>query len=146
VVSGQTDATKREYEHFARMMGIYGYGWEPIKVHTDDGYTLTMMHVTGKNSYAEDGTVTTTPGNNTHGPILIQSSMGTSPDQWLDYYFMADPTKNAVPLHLYDDGFDVYFSFSRGTVPSRVHDIYSAMDAEFWDFSWYELGMYDTKA
>ena len=127
-------------------MGIYGYAWEPIKVHTEDGYTLTMMHVLGKNTYAPDGSVTTYEGTRTQGPILIQSSMGTSPDQWLDYYFMEDPTKNAVPLHLYDDGFDVFFSFSRGTEPSRVHDTYSAMDEKFWDFTWYELGMYDTKA
>jgi len=51
-----------------------------------------------------------------------------------------------MPLRLYEDGFDIYFSFSRGTEPSREHDKYTVWDKEFWDWSWYELGKYDTMA
>jgi len=47
---------------------------------------------------------------------------------------------------LYDDGFDVYFSFSRGTEASRENDNYTPYDAEFWNWTWYELGALDTKA
>jgi len=103
-------------------MGIYGYSWEPIKVVTDDGYTLSMMHVTGKNVVNDNGTITSVPGSNTNGPLLVQSALGTPPDRWLTYYFGENPTQNALFLRMYDDGFDIFFSFSRGTPASRVHD------------------------
>jgi hypothetical protein len=100
-------------------MGIYGFGWEPIKVHTEDGFTLTMMHVTGKYYQDENDEWILKPNEGENGPLLVQSSLGTAPDMWLLYYFFGNPTKDAMPLRLYDDGFDVYFSFSRGTEPSR---------------------------
>ena len=36
------------YPEFSQIMGIYNYTWEPIEVTTEDGYTLTMMRVTGR--------------------------------------------------------------------------------------------------
>jgi len=29
-------------------MAVYNYEWEPFEVHTDDGFTLTLMHVKNK--------------------------------------------------------------------------------------------------
>ena len=49
-------------------------------------------------------------------------------------------------LYLYDQGFDVYISNSRGSIYSRKHDTYEPTSEEFWDFSWLELGTGDTKA
>ena len=42
------------YVRFASVMEKHGYAWEAVKVHTEDGYTLTTFHVTGK--VAPDGT------------------------------------------------------------------------------------------
>ena len=28
-------------------MDQYGFTWDPVKVHTDDGFILTTFHVTG---------------------------------------------------------------------------------------------------
>ena len=43
-----TDEEKAKYPHFELQMGIYQYDWEPFEVTTDDGYILTLMHVTNK--------------------------------------------------------------------------------------------------
>jgi len=40
-------------------------------------------------------------------------------DVWLGMYFGDDPTKDAMPLQMYKDGYDVYLSLSRGTGESR---------------------------
>ena len=42
-----------EYQDFAAVMDKHRYLWEAVKVKTEDGYTLTTFHVTGK--IMEDG-------------------------------------------------------------------------------------------
>jgi hypothetical protein len=44
------------------------------------------------------------------------------PAYWLEYYFMTDPTKTALHLRFVEDGFNVWFSYSRGTEYSQTHD------------------------
>jgi lysosomal acid lipase/cholesteryl ester hydrolase len=127
-------------------MGIYGYTWEPQQVLTEDGWHLTMMKVTGKNTKNADDTWAWTPSSGENGGLLIQPPMGSTPDMWLSGYFFTNPLNNALLLKFVDDGFDVYFSYSRGTPPSSVNDYYTADQDEYWDFSWYDMGMYDTKA
>ena len=48
--------------------------WESIKLHTDDGYTLTMFHITG----TENG-----PINVTKPAVIMQHGMGGSGEGWL---------------------------------------------------------------
>ena len=57
-------------------MGVYGYDWEPFKIITDDGYTLTLMHVT--NRLGQESSVD--PSLN---PILYVPALGSNPDTWL---------------------------------------------------------------
>ena len=55
------------YVTFSSVMTKHGYTWEAVKVPTEDGYTLTTFHVTGK--VAPDGsTVTREP---TEAPVLV---------------------------------------------------------------------------
>jgi len=48
-------------------------------------------------------------------------------------------------LKLYDEGFDLWFPYNRGTIYSRKNANYSQYDPEFWDFSWYDNGMIDNR-
>jgi len=52
-------------------VGIYGYAWEPHEVLTEDGFHLSLMEITGKISYADDGTKIVTPSTGENGPLLI---------------------------------------------------------------------------
>ena len=72
--------------------------------------------------------------------------MGAGPHHWLWAYYNMDPDNMALPLKLYQDGFDVWFPVARGQPGSRAHNEYTIRDKEFWDWSWYELGIYETKA
>ena len=39
---------KDEYPEFDSTMQKFGYQWEPIKVQTEDGWVLSIVHVTGR--------------------------------------------------------------------------------------------------
>jgi len=114
-------------------MAFYGYTWEPVDLHTPDGYTVTMFHVTGKVGETE-------PVARSRGPMLIQHPMGNDAANWLYFYMFVDPASNAIPLRLYDDGFDVWFANNRGTRYSTKHDTYDYKSKEYWDFTWYDVG------
>ena len=36
---------------FYEQMNFYGYDWEAVEVTTDDGYVVTMFHITGKTGF-----------------------------------------------------------------------------------------------
>ena len=52
----QTQEEIEAYPEYAAGFGKFNMTWESIKLHTDDGYTLTMFHVTG----TEDGPINVT--------------------------------------------------------------------------------------
>ena len=55
------------YMVFSSVMQRHGYTWEAVKVKTEDGYTLTTFHVTGK--VDKDGNKTTVE--HTEPPVLV---------------------------------------------------------------------------
>lgn len=119
-------------------MKHHGYAWEAVKVPTEDGFTLTAFHITGK--IAEDGsTVTREP---TEAPVVVQHGLGSDAATWLWSYTSGVP----LPLQLYDNGFDVWMTNSRGTDYSQEHETLTNKDQAFWEYSWAEMGKYDAKA
>lgn len=119
-------------------MGIYDYDWDPYEIKTEDGYTLTLMNITKKRSAA----VADAPLN----PLLMVPAMGSNPDTWFGAFINNAVPDNAIQLKILDAGHDLWALYSRGTEYSRKHDKYAADTAEFWDFSWAEMGKYDVKA
>ena len=59
----------------AEVMNQHGYTWEAIKVDTEDGYTLTTFHVTGKEDQLFEPT---------EAPILFQHRLFSDAAHWLD--------------------------------------------------------------
>ena len=51
-----------------------------------------------------------------------------------------------MPLQLADAGYDVWMGNNRGKEYSQVHETYGVDDAEFWEFGWAEMGLYDDVA
>ena len=95
------------YMTFSSVMQRHGYTWEAVKVKTEDGYTLTTFHVTGK--VAPDGSTVTREA--TEPPVLVQHGLGSDAATWLWSYMKGVP----LPLQLYDAGFDVWLGNNRGT-------------------------------
>mmetsp|Transcript_12646 Transcript_12646/g.17067 ORF Transcript_12646/g.17067 Transcript_12646/m.17067 type:complete len:140 (+) Transcript_12646:147-566(+) len=119
-------------------MKVHGYAWEAVKVETEDGYTLTTFHVTGK--VQKDGSVVTREA--TEPPVLIQHGLGCDAATWLWLYTHGNP----LILQLYDEGFDVWLGNNRGTEYCQEHKSLKTSDKEFWMYDWAEMGTYDTPA
>ena len=83
--------------------------WETIPVHTDDGYTLTMWHVTG--------TVDGGPIEITKPAVVFQHGMGGSAFVWTDtltYGFKGDVDYEPMAFQIAKMGFDVYLTNNSG--------------------------------
>ena len=128
--------TNCEYEAFATQMGIYGYDWDVHNTTTDDGFILTLFHVTGWNHSPMPA--------RTQPPVIIQHAMGSDAS-----YMLASraPGKDKpVPLQLYDRGFDVWFTNARGNTYSKESLFFKDYSKEYWDFSFDTLGKKDNVA
>ena len=124
-----------EYERFKEVMEWYNYDWEPVKVTTEDGFILTAFHITGNGKELFKPTMP---------PVLIMHGDFGDGTDWFDAYNGND----IQPMHLKlaDAGYDVYIGNNRGTEYSQEHVSLTPDQAEFWDWSWAEMGLYDDLA
>ena len=59
--AAQTQEQKDAYPDMAERFDKFGITWEPIDVHTEDGYQMTAFHITGN----RDGPINVT------GPSVV---------------------------------------------------------------------------
>ena len=84
-------------------------------------------------------------GQNSKGPILLQHGFLTDSIAW---FHVSDWDRAALPVLLFQEGFDVWLGNNRGTRHSRKHaNLDADKDAEsYWDFSHAEFGSFDVPA
>ncbi|KPJ06382.1 Lipase 3 [Papilio machaon] len=111
------------------LVNIHGYKAEIHTVVTPDGYLLTLHRIKPKSKF--------TGRNNNKTVILLHGLLGSSID-WI----LLGP-KHSLPYKLINAGYDVWLPNVRGNAYSRAHVSKSIHSAEFWDFSWHEIGLYD---
>ena len=116
-----------------------GYTWEPYKVETEDGWYLTLFHITGR----IDGRVE--HDGRHHAPLLINHGFTMDALIWAGSIY---PDGSVTwPLQLVDRGYDVWMGSNRGTTPySDKHRDGDMKEEEYWDFSFAEMGAYDQPA
>ncbi|CAK1543691.1 unnamed protein product [Leptosia nina] len=118
--------------NFTELATEYGYRSEEHTVVTEDGYMLTIFRIVKQNC---QGVMNGPPVVLMHG--LLQSS-----DAWLD----AGPDAGLAYL-LADACFDLWVGNQRGNYYARRHVRYDPdADADFWNFSVDEIGLYDVPA
>ncbi|PZC76037.1 lipase 3 [Helicoverpa armigera] len=105
---------------------IVKYGF-PVEVHralTQDGYELTMYRIPSRGS-----------------PVfLMHGLLGSSDD------FIVAGRESALAYLLADEGYDVWLGNARGNKHSLSHTRFKPSEAEFWDFSFHEIGVFDLPA
>ena len=136
----QTQEEKDAYPDYAVNFHNWGITWETEKVHTEDGYILTMWHITGK----ED----TGPFEVTKPTVIFQHGMGGTAINWTMTLNGKQGTGKHVPaaFHLAEMGFDVWLTNNSGAEYSQEHDVYTTADKEYWQMDWTKYGLYDFPA
>lgn len=107
----------------------HGRNMESHVVQTKDGYFLTVHRLTADPFLQANRTV-----------LLHHGLLGSSTD-WI----LLGPTKS-LPYILSDAGFDVWLTNARGNYYSRGHLSKQLECADYWKFSWQEMGELDLPA
>ena len=68
----------------------------------------------------------------------------TNGEVWLDP--VSHPHTDPMTIQLARDGYDIWIGNVRGTRYGDKNDQWAWDSFEFWDFSWYEQGLYDIPA
>jgi len=131
----------KEYEGLTRSYGekvmVAGFKFEEHKVLTADGYILTVWRIPGPLfNYSK------VP----RKPIVLQHGL-------LDdsYTFLALNINKSLPLHLANQGYDVWLPNVRGNIFSTEHikaEIYDSYKfySDYWNFTFHEMALYDLPA
>ncbi|XP_072401021.1 lipase 3-like [Diabrotica undecimpunctata] len=109
----------------------FGYPIETHQIETEDNYILTAFRI----PHGRNATISS------NLPILLNHGMLGSADN----YIWLGPQRSLAYI-LADKGYDVWLMNSRGTSYSRTHKKLNSTQKEFWDFSFHEIGIYDTPA
>ena len=140
----QSQEVKDAYPLIAGPLEKMGVTWEPIKVKTENGWTLTMFHLTGK--------VDTGPTKTADRPSLIfQHGMGGDASEWVSSInqMLPEPIRSDKPtlaVQMMEMGFDVFLANIAGCRYSQENDNYTPEDPEFWQMDWRQYGQYDIPA
>ena len=110
-----------------------GFDFEQHTVTTEDGYILTVYRIPGM--MGEDHENSVKP------PVLFQHGVFDSAYCWIVNYADVAPAFVAARA-----GYDVWLGNSRGNTYSIGHTTLNTNKSEYWDFSWYEMGIYDIPA
>ena len=128
------------YPQLADEMDKAGYTWDSHKIQTEDGWWLTLFHVTGK------------VGENSapwrEYPVHVQHGANMDAQYWIERSNIEGV--KSWPLQLVDEGYDVWLGSSRGTRYSNFY-VDEETDAalteeERWNFTWDVMGLYDQPA
>ena len=113
-----------------------GFQHEKHKVITEDGYILSLWRIPG---LIEEGDLSDT----SKTPVIFQHGLLDSAIGWMIHYPEVAPAFVAARA-----GYDVWLGNSRGSTFSRKHIKYDpdVDKREFWDYSFYEMAMYDVPA
>lgn len=139
------------------LIEYYNYTAEEYSVFTEDHYILTVFRCNSKKPFwgkkkkvviLQHGLITSSDGFTTNIP---EHALGEHTRMISNLHILTDfccfsVCASCVAYYLADAGFDVWLPNNRGNFYSRRHVFFKSSDPKFWDFSWFELAIYDCTA
>ncbi|KAI5744617.1 hypothetical protein M8J76_003875 [Diaphorina citri] len=116
---------KFQHMRTTEIIRYWGYPAEEHKVTTEDGYILTNFRIPNRGGY----------------PLLFLHGLTSSSDCFLG----RNPSVDIVFL-LWKRGYDIWLWNARGNLYSREHVNLTTKQSKFYQFSYHEMGLYDTPA
>ncbi|XP_034947807.1 lipase 1-like [Chelonus insularis] len=113
--------------------------WSAENIVKRDGYRLEVHNVTTEDGYIL--TVHRIPGGKGAQPILLMHGLLCNSALWL-----VSGREQSLVYVLADQGYDVWLGNNRGNNYGLNHINLTTDDTEFWDFSFYEMAIYDLPA
>ncbi|XP_075529854.1 lipase member N-like [Dermacentor variabilis] len=120
------------------LIKYHGYPCELSYATTDDGYVIEVDHI----PHGREGSPSAAGNQRTPGyPVLLLPVFTSASDMW----FLNYPSQSPGFL-LVDRGFDVWSMNSREVKLHSNHTTLSQNDHKYWQWSFDEIGRYDTAA
>ena len=107
VVSMQDQLEFPEFAAIMQSTAGNNLDWKSYKATSEDGYITSLLRITGQNVSGSQ-----TLREATRGPILLQHGMYGDCNSWME---RSDSSSAAMPVKLYEMGFDVWIACARGT-------------------------------
>lgn len=129
--------------NFKQLTKSHGYPSMQYFTNSEDGYILSITRIPGSR-----GTDPVTALANSHQRPAVLFQPGLFSDSAITVFNGPDGPNKSLVYQLADEGkFDVWIMNMRGNRESRQHLWLDAdSDAEFWNFTFEEMGSYDLKA
>ncbi|CAG9860945.1 unnamed protein product, partial [Phyllotreta striolata] len=115
-----------EYLDVPEIIARHGYLSETHTVVTEDGYILSIHRIPGSRN-----------GTKSRQPVFLQHGLLGSSADWIVNGNLS------LAYYLADRGYDVWLGNARGNDYSRAHTYLPTNSAEFWNFSFHEMGTRD---
>ena len=132
MVYAQTEQQIREYPDFAEALANYDYQWEAFTVKSDDGWYLTLFHLTGVSGERPSQS----KENKDKPPVLLCHGAGDDAVNWASVGVLGP----SFPLQLVDNGYDVWMNNDRGKFYSNRNERDGDWTLkERWDWSWADM-------
>ncbi|CAH1800123.1 unnamed protein product [Owenia fusiformis] len=120
-----------------------GYPCEEYTVQTDDGFLLGVQRIPHGRKTRDQYSRSEEEMSQHHSRpvVLLQHGLLCSSTNWI-----ANLANESLGFLLADAGYDVWLGNSRGNTYSRKHVKYTPDQAEFWAWSWDQMGELDLPA
>eukprot|EP00826_Nyctotherus_ovalis_P064138 TRINITY_DN9403_c0_g10_i1.p1 TRINITY_DN9403_c0_g10~~TRINITY_DN9403_c0_g10_i1.p1 ORF type:complete len:373 (+),score=53.06 TRINITY_DN9403_c0_g10_i1:60-1178(+) len=118
-------------DYVGNILTRHDYAYQVHSVETVDGFNLSIFRITGRIGSGID---------ESKPAIVMQHGINASPNSFVGN------GESSIAFYLANRGFDVWMPSARGTYYSSKHKTLNPDNKRYWDYTFEDLGMKDSRA